>query len=108
MPVDWSLRARVTGAPCRANNDGCGWDNAGILLGIGALGTDLGLDSGLDIYTEVVDGAVRNIALLADRDADGTRVYTVNLTTGAVNRSATSGVLVQGAPLLDIAVDTAQ
>lgn len=77
--------------------------NAGTLGAVGRLTTDVGTDTGFDVYTE----GPTNIALPSDRDADGTRVYTL-LTTGSVNRTPTSPVLVQGTPVLDIAVDPAQ
>jgi hypothetical protein len=79
--------------------------NAGTLQRVGSgLGIDVGAATGLDIYTE---GAT-NIALLSTRTDDGTLVYTVNTTTGAVNKTATSGVRAQGAPIVDVAIDPAQ
>lgn len=83
--------------------------NAGTLVPVGALGTDVGRATGFDIYTErQAAGTVRNIALLSSRTRGGTQVYTVDLATGAVTQSPTSGVRVQGAPVVDIAVDPAQ
>lgn len=83
--------------------------NAGTLVPVGDLGIDVGRATGFDIYTErQADGTVRNIALLSSRTRGGTRVYTVNLATGAVTQSPTSGVRVQGAPVVDIAVDPTQ
>lgn len=81
--------------------------NAGVLTPVGPTGTDLGSDTGFDVYSEVEGGrAVSNVALLSDRDEDGTRVYTLRLGDGGVNPP--SAVLVQGAPVVDIAVDPRQ
>ncbi len=83
--------------------------NAGSLQRVGTgLGIAVDAATGFDIYSEVVGSATRNIALLSTRTDDGTLVYTVNLTTGKVNMTATSGVRAQGAPVVDIAVDPGQ
>lgn len=96
--VDAATDVLVTQAP----------PNAGVLNVVGPLGIDVDEATGFDVYSEVVDGQTRNIALLSTRTDEGTLVYTVNLTTGAVNKTATSGVRAQGAPVVDIAVPTDQ
>ena len=84
--------------------------NAGSLQRVGTgLGIDVDAATGFDVYSELDSaGVTRNIALLSTRTADGTLVYTVNLATGRVNKTATSGVRAQGAPVVDIAVDPRQ
>ena len=84
--------------------------NAGSLQRVGTgLGIDVDSATGFDVYSELDSaGVTRNIALLSTRTADGTLVYTVNLAAGTVNKTATSGVRAQGAPVVDIAVDPRQ